>query len=268
MPDAFATIASLPPQTVELIARVLETRAAIPSQQAMLRDYLSEIAFPPGANVLEVGCGTGAVCRVLAGWPNVASVTGIDPSSPLIAKARELAREQRAIRFEEGDGRKLRFAGATFDVVILHTLLSHVPGPMDFISEAPRVLKPGGALGVCDGDFSTATLATGPYDPLESCARAFVENWVNDPWLVRRMSALVQQAGFAVRPIRCYGVMETQSPGLTMTWVDRGVDTLAAGGRIGTELAAALRAEARRRAADGSFFGYMSYAALTARKPG
>jgi len=63
-------------------------------------------------------------------------------------------------------------------------------------------------------------------------------------------------------------LIETISPGLTMSWVDRGADALSAGGQIGSELTEALKAEGRRRAEAGTFFGYMAYAALTAQKPG
>ncbi len=267
MPDVFADITSVPDDMLEVIANVLETRAAIPSQQEMLRDYLSQISFPENAKVLEVGCGTGPVCRVLAEWPNVGKIIGVEPSPGLLAKARELSAGMPRIEFEEGDGKSLRFDDASFDVVILHTILTHIPEPEAILAEAYRVLRPGGGLGLCDGDFSTTTLQTGSSDPLEACTQAFVENFVNDKWLVRRMSALTQAAGFDVRPIRSYGLIETVSPGLTMTWVDRGANALAAEGRIGPELAEALKAEARRRSDVGSFFGYMAYAALTARKP-
>ncbi len=44
----------------------------------MRRAYLADIAFPDGASVLDVGCGTGAVTRELAAWPGVAEVkTGV-----------------------------------------------------------------------------------------------------------------------------------------------------------------------------------------------
>ena len=101
---------------------------------------------------------------------------------------------------------------ASFDVVILHTVLTHVEKPEAMLAEAHRILRPGGWLGVCDGDFSTATLATGDLDPLEVCVHAFVDGFVADRWMIRRMSGLAAAAGFHVSPLRSYGLVETASP--------------------------------------------------------
>lgn len=267
MPDAFADISAVPDNMIDVIVSILETRAAIPSQKQMLCDYLSRISFPENAQVLEVGCGTGPVCRVLARWPNVTRVVGIDPSPVLLAKARVLAQGMESIEFEEGDGKSLRFAEGTFDVVILHTLLTHVLKPELVLAEVYRVLKPGGQFGLCDGDFASMTLQTDQNDPLQICVQELLDNFVTDRWFVRRMSPLTRAAGFEVEPMRTYGLIETSSPGLTMTWVVRGADALVADGRIGWELGEALKAEARRRVSNGSFMGYQTYAALTARKP-
>jgi SAM-dependent methyltransferase len=57
----------------------------------MRRAFLHEISFPQEARVLDVGCGTGVLTRVLARWPNVASVVGIDPAPALLEKARAAA---------------------------------------------------------------------------------------------------------------------------------------------------------------------------------
>jgi hypothetical protein len=136
------------------------------------------------------------------------------------------------------------------------------------MAEAHRVLRPGGWLGVCDGDFSTATVATGDDDPLQACVDAFVEGFVNDRWMVRRMSGLAARAGFDVSSLRSYGLVETVKPGLTLTWVERGADALLSRGQIGEECAGALKAEAKRRAESETFFGYMAaYASLVGRKP-
>ncbi len=70
-----------------------------------VRAYLSEIDFPPQAHVLEIGCGTGVVTRILAQWPGVAQAMGADPSAVFIAKARALAQGIPNLFFQEGDGR-------------------------------------------------------------------------------------------------------------------------------------------------------------------
>ena len=267
MPDVFANITAAPPQALEMISNVLELRASIPQQQEMLRTYLRDIDFPDHAKVLEIGCGTGPVARVLAAWPKVGEVLGVDPSPYLIDKARSLSPGGPNLVFEVGDGKALRFKEASFDVVILHTVLTHVPAPEAVLAEAHRVLRSGGWLGVCDGDFSTATLSTGDLDPLEVCVNAFVEGFVTDRWMVRRMSRLAADAGFEISPLRSYGLVETMKPRLTVTWVDRGADVLASRGRISQELAAALKAEAKRRAEANAFFGYMAYASMIGRKP-
>ena len=87
MPDVFANITQAPPEALAVIANVLEMRATIPQQQEMLQAYVSEIEFPQQARVLEVGCGTGAVCRVLAREANVGEVVGVDPSPYLLDRA-------------------------------------------------------------------------------------------------------------------------------------------------------------------------------------
>ena len=265
MTDVFANITAAPLKALEMISNVLELRAAIPQQQEMLRTYLRDIEFPDRAKVLEIGCGTGPVARVLAGWPNVEEVVAVDPSEYLVEKAGTLSAGVPNLIFEVGDGKALRFHEASFDVVILHTVLTHVPAPEAMLAEARRVLRSGGWLGVCDGDFSTATLSTGDLDPLDACVEAFVAGFVNDRWMVRRMSRLAAEAGFEVSPLRSYGLVETAKPGLTITWVDRGADALASQGRIGPEMAVALKEEARRRAEANAFFGYMAYASMIGR---
>jgi ubiquinone/menaquinone biosynthesis C-methylase UbiE len=267
VPDVYATIADADVAMQERLADILEMRAADPQQRAMLDSYLAELRLPSPARVVEIGCGTGSVTRVLAGRPGVAEAIGIDPSPVFVAKARELAGAAANVTFEEGDGRSLRFADAEVDAVVLHTTLCHVPGPERVLSEAFRVLRPAGTLAVCDGDYVTISVALGDDDPLQDCVDAVRSAFINDPWLVRRLRSLLASAGFELTSSRSHGYLQTSDPDYMLTLVDRGADTLAGAGRIGPDLAASLKAEARRRADAGEFFGFIGFASFIARKP-
>lgn len=267
MPDVWATVADLDSSLQERLAGVLEARGADPQQQEMRRTFLSGIDFPAGARVVDIGCGTGVLTRVLARWPNVETVVGIDPAASLIREARKLARDLANVTFGESDGRSLPFDSDAFDVAVFDSTLSHVPGPEHALAEAHRVLRPGGWLAVFDGDYATATVALSDHDPLQACVAAMMSSSVNDRWLMRRLCVLVRQSGFDLASFHSHGFSETTGGAYMLSVVDRGADILRASGAIGDETAAALKSEARRRVNAGTFFGHIAYASLIARKP-
>lgn len=267
MADLYASIDTVTPEMQLRLAEVLENRAADPRQRRMLESYLAQIEFTPQARVLEIGCGTGCVSRTLARWPGVGEVVGIDPSALFIARAQELAEGLANLRFETGDGCRLRQADHAFDVVVLHTTLCHVPEPAALLAEAWRVLCPGGTLAVFDGDYATATVATVAGDPLEACIEAFRGGFVHDPWLVRRLPGLLRAAGFAPGPLQSHGYVEAGEGGYLLTWIERGAEVLLQAGRIDVPGADAFRAEARRRSEQGTWFGHIAFASILGHKP-
>jgi ubiquinone/menaquinone biosynthesis C-methylase UbiE len=266
MPDVYATIQQQSREIVETIAHAMEVRAASPQQRAMLEQYLSNIAFPDKARVLEIGCGSGPIAEVLAQWPGVAEVVGVDPSLVLLQKAREQRGAIPNLSFREGDGRSLPIGDAEVDVIVIHTTLCHVPGPEQVLSEAFRVLRSNGWLAVFDGDYETITVTKHPHDPLGACVESFKESFINDIWLMRKLPSLAASVGFRVVRFDSHGYIEAAEPSYLLTVIDRGSDALVAPGVIGQELGAALKAEARRRAARGEFYGHIGYASLLARK--
>ncbi|HEX5166268.1 MAG TPA: methyltransferase domain-containing protein [Thermomicrobiales bacterium] len=268
MSDVWSMVPELDDAVQERMAAVLETRGADPQQQAMRRVFLSDIAFPDGARVLDVGCGTGVLTRVIAGWPGVAEVVGVDPAPSLLEKARGLAAGLTNLTFEVADGRELPYEDDSFDVVIFDSTLCHVPHPERALAEAFRVLRPSGWLAAFDGDYATTTVALGDHDPLQACADVTMANSVNDRWLVRRLPALARACGYEVVGFRSHGFTETTEGGYMLTVVERGADMLHAFGQISGETAAMLKAEAYRRVEGKTFFGHIAYGSLTARKPG
>jgi SAM-dependent methyltransferase len=266
MPDVYAAITEADPTVVEVVGNALELRASDPQQQQMLSDYLGRIEFSQPARVLEVGCGTGAISRRLAQVAGVAEVVGVDPSTGLLDRARTLAAQVPHLSFREADGRELPFEEGTFDVVVAHTVVSHVPEPERLVGEAARVVRRGGTVAFFDGDYSTMSVAVAGDDPLQCCAVAMAAGFVNDPWVVRRLPAMVRQAGLIDAEFRSHGYAQVAEPAYLFSIVDRGADSLLARGVIGHDLAAAMKAEARRRDGDSAFFGHIAYASLLARK--
>jgi SAM-dependent methyltransferase len=266
MPDLYATINEASPEIQERLACVLEMRAADIRQQQMLETYLAQIAFPEGAHVLEIGCGTGAVSRALARRPGVAKVVGVDPSTIFVGKAKELSKAVANLSFQVQDGCALTLEADSFDIVVVHTTLCHVPEPQKLLTEAYRVLRGDGWLAVFDGDYATATVAVGAFDPLEACIDAFRSGFVHDPWLVRRLPTLIEQSGFKVLPATSHGYIEAPTAGYLLSWVDRGAEVLVQNGRIAPAMAEALKTEARRRDEEKEWFGFIGFTSVLARK--
>ena len=107
---------------------------------AVLKSVVPSLA---GIRILDVGCGSGGLARLLA--EEGAEVTGIDPNPQALTAARTLAP---AARFEEAGAEALPFEDAAFDVVLVVNALHHVPlDAMDrALAEAARVARPGGWL--------------------------------------------------------------------------------------------------------------------------
>jgi hypothetical protein len=268
MPDVYAAIAEVDVATQERLAVILELRAADPQQRAILDGYLGEIEFPPSARVLEVGCGTGPVTRLLAGRPGVAAAVGVDPSPVFVAKAGELAAGLGNASFEEGMVGRSALARAA------STWSSATPCCATFQSRSARSPRRSGCCARV-GPWRSATGTTPPPrwrslrgDPLQDCIEAVKAGFLNDPWLVRRLPALMRSVGFQLLGSHSHGYLQTDQPAYMLTLVDRGADALASSGRIGPELCASLKAEARRRAEAHEFYGFIGFVSFIARKPG
>ena len=98
-----------------------------------------------GDRILEVGVGTGINIGL---YPRNCKITGIDLSTPMLAKARErVARAEMAnVRLFEMDAAKLTFPDNSFDIVYAPYLVSVVPDPVQVVHEMRRVCRPGGKI--------------------------------------------------------------------------------------------------------------------------
>jgi len=98
-----------------------------------------------GMQAVELGCGTGYVSAWMA--RRGARVTAIDVSPEQLATARRLAAEHGAdITFIEGNAEVTGLPDATFDFAISEYGAAIWCRPETWLTEAHRILKPGGAL--------------------------------------------------------------------------------------------------------------------------
>jgi SAM-dependent methyltransferase len=266
MTDPFQNVSAAGAAFIDTIAENLEARAADPSMVPIIEAYLDSIDWDRVRRAIEIGSGTGPIARMIADRAPGALVTGVEPSPELVARAESLRGDRPNLSFETGDGAALRYPGDTFDLAVQHTVLSHVTDPGALLAEAFRVLRPGGTLVVCDGDFSKASLAIAPFDPMQAVARHFTENFVTDRFLTAKLRALSQAAGFVIRDFRLASRLVADSPQMSI-WVKLSGDRMVAEGTIGRPLADALLAEYHRRLEEGNFYGYQVFATLVATKP-
>jgi SAM-dependent methyltransferase len=107
----------------------------------------------PGERVLDIGSGAGLDSLVAAQMVGAeGSVTGIDMTAEMLAKARAAAEELGAanVRFDEGEAEALPFPDESFDVVISNGVVDLVPDKDAVYSEISRVLAPGGRIQIAD----------------------------------------------------------------------------------------------------------------------
>ncbi len=96
---------------------------------------------------LEIGAGTGYFSLNLleAGVVGEATCSDLSPGmlETLAANARRLGRE---VRLEQADAEDLPFEDASFDLVLGHAVLHHIPDLPRAMGEFARVLAPGGTI--------------------------------------------------------------------------------------------------------------------------
>lgn len=130
---------------------ILEERAAQPSYQAMFRTLIDLMDLPAAARVLDVGCGSGALDRVLAKRLGPGSrIDAIDVNGYLRGEAAALAKAEGlgdVIRFVPGSAEAIPFPNNTFDGVFSVTVLEECNADRA-IAEIVRVVKPGHAVGL------------------------------------------------------------------------------------------------------------------------
>ena len=144
-------------------------------------DLVNRLASRSLSRVLEVAAGTGVVTRALASvLPERVAIVATDLNQPMLDQASALG-TTRPVEWRQADAMRLPFQDGTFDAVVCQFGVMFFPDKTQALSEARRVLRPGGVLvfNVWDrieenefADTVTAALASVfPEDPPRFLAR-------------------------------------------------------------------------------------------------
>jgi SAM-dependent methyltransferase len=104
----------------------------------------------PAVEVADLGCGEGYLTIEAARWAK--RVIAVDRSRDVLTRAKALAarRKIRNITWKLGDLARVPIPTASVDVTLLSQALHHAEDPSGTLSEARRILRPGGRLVVLD----------------------------------------------------------------------------------------------------------------------
>lgn len=106
---------------------------------------------PEAGELLDVGCGTGALARLVLEQRPLSRVTGLDLAPNMVAQARaNLQSFGERAQVVEGDSDHLPFRDESFDAAYCNDSFHHYPDPEKASFEMWRVLRPGGLLVVGD----------------------------------------------------------------------------------------------------------------------
>ena len=104
--------------------------------------------------VLEVGIGTAGIAAKLIKYNPHFSVIGLDLSPNMLKIAKKNTKEAKIkadkITLMKADAKRLPFKTESFDLVISHNMLHHLPDPVPMLEEIKRVAKQKGAILIRD----------------------------------------------------------------------------------------------------------------------
>ena len=125
-------------------------KAAFHTSTERLREVLDLAQPQPADLALDVATGTGNTALALA--PFVRRVIGLDLTREMLAHASRLTQERSVSNAEWvlGDASRLPFADDSFELYTVRAAPHHFTDFDGFLSEALRVLKPGGAAALVD----------------------------------------------------------------------------------------------------------------------
>ena len=183
-------------------------------------DLLALVEARPAMRVVDLGCGTGELTRLLHQTLNASQTLGLDSSAAMLAKSQGFAID--GLRFEQRDIGEFTAEGG-FDLIFSNAALHWLQDHQSLLARLTAALKPGGQLAVqvpANDDHPTHVVAAelARQSPFREAMQGYERHWpVLKP---AAYAALLYRLGYARQSVRLqvYGhVLDTRAE--VIEWV-------------------------------------------------
>lgn len=197
--DIFRLPPSMDKGVLATIAARLEFRGTDRGYVRLSQAHFPRLPLSQARRILTLGCGTGVEVRAIRALTGSdTAIVGVDHSEALLDVAQRLTAAEGLsdnVAYQAGDAHRLQFHDDEFDIVTLHTLISHAENPLQMLREACRVVRPGGTVAIFDGDYASLTFAYPDHALGKSIEEKLMQLIVANPRVMRDLPSLLRQAG-------------------------------------------------------------------------
>jgi SAM-dependent methyltransferase len=269
-PDVFQALSAQDAAMMEMIVARMEMRARDPRFVVMRQAYLDAIDLASAKTVLDLGGGTGLDGRAAALRPEFKGRAVVsDLSAVMLDAGRRFAIDEGVggrIEWRVEDATDVDLPDSAFDVVIMHTLVSHVAEPLAVLREAARLLAPHGRMVVFDADFASLSFGYPDAELAEAMEKSLLAAMVANPRVLRELPGLLQRAGLAITQVQPHVVADIGTGVFFPNFAESYAPVVARQGLLPQERVDAWLAEQRASQAEGRFFASCNYYAYIVHK--
>jgi len=175
----------------------LDTATAQAEMQRYKQKTYELVGAHAGAQILDVGCGTGDDALALAERVGAdGRVTGLDFSPALVKEAGRRAQALHLpVTFQVGDVHELGFADDSFDGCRADRVFMHIEDCAQALAEMVRVVRPGGRIVVREPDWDTLVVDSPEGELTQQILSRHFGQAIRHNRIGRQLYRLFRQAG-------------------------------------------------------------------------
>jgi len=268
--DIYRLAPSADAAVLEMMAARLEFRGTDDGYVRLSQGYLARLPRSGVRRIVALGCGTGIEVRALRRLMDPGTViVGVDHSPELLDVARQLTVQGGLagnVTYSVADAHDLPYVDGEFDIVVMHTLISHVDEPIRVLREARRVVRPGGTVAVFDGDYASLTFGYPDHAVATAVEEKLIQLIVANPRIMRDLPRLLSETGLALTAAEGALYANVGSGSFWAGAAESYGALLARSGLLAEDVVERWRAFQARSAADNTLFAASSYYTYLARR--